>query len=65
MTRNLDTLIKEFNQATIIDKDSRLATGKELWIEVDGIPTCLIDIFVAGLLPQEREMFETVSLNTS
>lgn len=58
MTRNLETLIQEFNQLSELDRLSRISTGESCWHEVDGIHTNLVNSWFNELTIQEKLIFE-------
>lgn len=58
MTRNLETLIEQFNRASDIDRVSRIATGETFWVEVDGVRTTMVNVWLNELSIQEKLIFE-------
>ena len=52
MTRNLDTLIEQFNKASEVDREVRFS------LEVDGVPVKMVEYWLNELSAEERHLFE-------
>ena len=57
MTRNLETLIQQFNQAKELDRHFEFE-GQPYWLEVDGVRTRMIDAWFNELSSEEKAIFK-------